>query len=94
MIALGVLASFYIVLCKSGIGTFNFKIDTEKLSSLFIWIILAAFVGGKLFFFLEDKAKYAENPSLLKDAKGGGLYFTGLLFLRYLPLYGGCAKRK
>lgn len=75
MIALGVLASFYIALRKSK----KFGMDADKLSSLFIWVILAAFIGGKLFFFLEDIDKYIENPSVIKGAMGGGFVFYGSL---------------
>jgi phosphatidylglycerol:prolipoprotein diacylglycerol transferase len=75
MIALGVLASFYITLHKSK----RFGIDADKLSSLFIWVIVASFVGGKLFFFLEDIGRYTANPSLIKSAMGGGFVFYGSL---------------
>ena len=75
MIALGVLASFYITLRKSR----KLGMDSDKLSSLFIWIIIAAFVGGKLFFFFEDIGKYTSNPSLIKGAMGGGFVFYGSL---------------
>jgi phosphatidylglycerol---prolipoprotein diacylglyceryl transferase len=75
MIALGVLASFYITLTKSR----RFGVDSDLLSSLFIWVIIAAFVGGKLFYFLEDIGKYTANPSLIKKAMGGGFVFYGSL---------------
>jgi phosphatidylglycerol---prolipoprotein diacylglyceryl transferase len=75
MIALGVLVSFYITLQKSK----RFGLDSDTLSSLFIWVILAAFVGGKLFFFLEDMGKFTANPSLIKGAIGGGFVFYGSL---------------
>ena len=75
MIALGVLVSFYITLQKSK----RFGLDSDTLSSLFVWVILAAFVGGKLFFFLEDMGKFTANPSLIKGAIGGGFVFYGSL---------------
>ena len=75
MIALGVVAAFIITLRK----TKKFGMDADKLSSLFVWVILAAFVGGKLFFFMEDIGKYIADPSLLKRALGGGFVFYGSL---------------
>ena len=75
MIALGILAAFYIVLKKAK----KFGLDSDKVSSLFIWVIAAAFVGGKLFFFMEDIGKYTANPSLIKGAMGGGFVFYGSL---------------
>ena len=75
MIALGIVAAFYIVLKKAK----KFGLDADTVSSLFIWVILAAFVGGKLFFFMEDLGKYTANPSLIKGAMGGGFVFYGSL---------------
>jgi phosphatidylglycerol:prolipoprotein diacylglycerol transferase len=75
MIALGAILAFYIVLYQSK----SLGLNTEKLSSLFMWAIGAAFVGGKLFFFLEDINKYWDNPSLMKNALQGGFVFYGSL---------------
>lgn len=75
MIALGVVSAFYVTLKK----TKHLGIDSDKLSSLFVWVILAAFVGGKLFFFMEDIGKYAADPSKIRRALGGGFVFYGSL---------------
>ncbi|PCJ64146.1 MAG: prolipoprotein diacylglyceryl transferase [Bacteroidetes bacterium] len=75
MIALGVLISFYIALKK----TKQYGMTSDTLSSLFIWVIVASFVGGKLFFYLEDIGKYLEDPSLIRKALGGGFVFYGSL---------------
>lgn len=75
MIALGVLSAFYVTLYKSK----KFGIDADKLSSLFIWVILAAFVGGKLFFFFEDIDKYWGDLAAMKRAMSGGFVFYGSL---------------
>lgn len=75
MIALGILAAFYIVKYK----TRYIPLSTDKISSLLIWVILAAFVGGKLFFFLEDPSKYLADPSEMLNAAGGGFVFYGSL---------------
>jgi|TARA_B110000902_G_scaffold78430_1_gene93387 phosphatidylglycerol:prolipoprotein diacylglycerol transferase len=75
MIALGVLASFYITLHKSK----KFGMDADRLSGMFIWVIVAAFVGGKLFFFLEDIDKYWGKYAAIKGAMGGGFVFYGSL---------------
>jgi phosphatidylglycerol:prolipoprotein diacylglycerol transferase len=75
LIALGIVAAFYITLRKSK----KFGVDMDKLSSLFIWVIVAAFVGGKLFFFLEDIDKYVSNPAAIRGAMGGGFVFYGSL---------------
>ncbi|MBT8327489.1 MAG: prolipoprotein diacylglyceryl transferase [Bacteroidia bacterium] len=75
MIALGILAAFYVALKKSR----KLGINVDVLSSLFMWVILASFVGGKLFYFLEDIQKYLDDPSLIKRAMQGGFVFYGSL---------------
>ena len=75
MIALGILASFYLVLYK----TRSMGLNSDKLSNLFLWIILAAFVGGKFFYYLEDPGTYTSDPSRMLDIKGGGFVFYGSL---------------
>lgn len=75
MIALGILLSFYVGLYKSK----KFNLSSDKLSSLMIWIIVAAFVGGKLFYYLESPRKYFGDPSLMLDLSGGGFVFYGSL---------------
>ena len=75
MIALGVLVSFLIAYRKSK----RFGLSMDDLSNLFIWVIVAAFVGGKLFFIFEDVDAYLSNPSKLKSILGGGFVFYGSL---------------
>lgn len=75
MIALGILVAFIITLKKSR----KFGLKSEDLSTLFMWIFLAAFIGGKLFFYLEDFGHYLENPSEMLRITGGGFVFYGSL---------------
>jgi phosphatidylglycerol:prolipoprotein diacylglycerol transferase len=75
MIALGVIVSFYVILNLSK----HLGINSEQLSELFVWSIVSAFVGGKLFFFLEDIQKYIANPDLIGGAMRGGFVFYGSL---------------
>lgn len=73
MIAIGVLVSYYFVYKR----TKSFGITKDQLSTLFIWCIFAGFVGGKLFFFLEDIHRYIDQPALLLKLTGGGFVFYG-----------------
>ena len=75
MIALGVIVAFYVILNLSK----HLVINSDQLSELFIWSIISAFVGGKLFFFLEDIQKYVDNPDLIGGAMRGGFVFYGSL---------------
>lgn len=74
-IALGLIFAFYIILHK----TKNLGINPDNLSSMFLWCFLAAFVGGKLFFYLEDPMKYVKDPALLTKNIGNGFVFYGSL---------------
>jgi phosphatidylglycerol:prolipoprotein diacylglycerol transferase len=73
MIAIGILVAYWFVHKR----TKPFGITKDQLSSMFIWSIFAGFVGGKLFFFLEDIDKYIDQPRLLLKLTGGGFVFYG-----------------
>ena len=90
MIALGIVAAFYIVAKKAK----KFGLNADDVSSLFIWVILAAFVGGKLFFFFEDVGKYTENLGLIPGAMGGGFVFYGSLIFSIPTIIIWLRKRK
>jgi len=73
MIALGILMAFLFIRKKAA----KFGVNNDQLSTLFIWAILAGFVGGRLFYFFEDIHKYIDNPSLMLRFGGGGFVFYG-----------------
>lgn len=76
-IAIGALAALWVVRKK----TMRFNLSLDELSSLFLWVFLAAFVGGKVFFYLEDVEKYINEPSLmLKFGSGGFVFYGSLIF--------------
>lgn len=56
-------------------------IDPEHIQTLAIYIILAAFVGGKLFFYFEDPSYYFRTPSnMLKGFRQGFVFYGSLVF--------------
>jgi phosphatidylglycerol---prolipoprotein diacylglyceryl transferase len=73
MIAIGILAAYWFTYRR----TKPLGITKDRLSSMFIWSILAGFVGGKLFFFFEDIQKYIDQPNMLLNIIGGGFVFYG-----------------
>lgn len=75
MIALGVLAAFMVVLRLSR----PLGLNADDLTSLFMWVFAAAFVGGRLFFYFEDISRYLEHPSEMLRISGGGFVFYGSL---------------
>lgn len=55
----------------------------DQANSLFLFIFIAAFVGGKVFLFFEDPSGYLSNP--LKLIRGRGFVFYGS-FLFAVPV--------
>lgn len=74
-IAMGVLASYFFMSRR----VTRFGIDSDKLAALFMWVILAAFVGGRVFFFFEDLGHFIDNPREMLRFRGGGFVFYGSL---------------
>jgi len=63
------------------------KKDFNKLilpMHFFYLIFIMGFLGGKIFYFLENPSKYLENPSLLLNIFSGGYVFYGS-YLFILP---------
>ena len=57
-------------------------IAPEKIQNLTILIIVAAFVGGKVFFYLEDPAYYFGSPAnMFKGFRTGFVFYGSLLFV-------------
>lgn len=76
MIALGVVAGMaYLVV----VGRRETGLTFDQANSLFLLIFLAAVVGGKLFLFFEDPARYARHPALLLSGRGFVFYGSFLL---------------
>jgi phosphatidylglycerol:prolipoprotein diacylglycerol transferase len=72
MIALGVIAAVtYMVLQgKKDVG-----LTFDQANSLFLFIFISAFIGGKIFLIFEDPAHYLSNPTKL--LAGSGFVFYG-----------------
>ena len=88
MIALGVVAAFYYSRNESR----KLGVDQSKMIDLFIWVFIAAYVGGRFFLFFERPEYYFGDPSNMLDISGSGFVFYGslifaipvmILFFRY-----------
>lgn len=56
-------------------------ISAERVRDLLLYLIIAAFVGGKLLFYFEDPDKYFSNPvKMLQITSGGFVFYGSLLF--------------
>ena len=58
-------------------GRKKFGISYDQSNSLFIYIVVSAYVGGKVFFFFENPSYYLNNP--IKLISGSGFVFFGSL---------------
>ncbi len=57
-----------------------------KLSNNLVYLIfIAGYVGGKLFFYLENPSYYFENPSVILDTFSSGFVFYGS-FIAIIPV--------
>lgn len=57
------------------------NIDSERIQMLAIYIIVSAFVGGKLLFYLEDPGLYFGEPKyMVRDFRTGFVFYGSLLF--------------
>lgn len=57
-------------------------IEPEKVQNLAVLIILAAFIGGKLLFYMENPGYYFNPPSnMLKSFRQGFVFYGSLIFV-------------
>ena len=89
-IAAGIIVAYLIILRK----TRKQGLNNDNLSELFLWCFAAAFVGGKVLFYLEDPAKYLANPSLMLKNMGNGFVFYGSLLFVVPTMYLWLRKKK
>ncbi len=69
----------YLFLSRSANKVYG--IDKDKISSLLLWIFVSAFIGGKVFFYLENPKLYLNDPtSMLSNLGNGFVFFGSLLF--------------
>lgn len=93
MIALGAIGGIAYMAIR---GRKEVGLTFEQANSLFLYLFIAAFVGGKFFLFFESPSSYASNPGKLLTGQGfvfyGSFLFaipTMLWFFRKqkLPVY-------
>lgn len=60
-------------------GKSNFGTNYDQSNSLFIYIVVAAYLGGKVFFFFENPSYYLKNFGQLFSGNGF-VFFGSLLF--------------
>jgi phosphatidylglycerol:prolipoprotein diacylglycerol transferase len=63
----------------------KYGLSSEDVSSLFLWCFASVFLGGKLFYFLEEPGIYLKAPSKLLEGLSSGFVFYGS-FLLTIPV--------
>jgi phosphatidylglycerol:prolipoprotein diacylglycerol transferase len=59
----------------------RFNVDGERIQMLFVLIVVAAILGGKVLLVFEDPGTYVSNPSLiLQNFRNGFVFYGSLLF--------------
>jgi phosphatidylglycerol---prolipoprotein diacylglyceryl transferase len=78
MIALGIVTSYLYTLyqAKRQLG-----IHSDKITDLAVLIMVAAYIGGKIFFFFEEPYFYFGHPEhILENLKSGFVFYGSLIF--------------
>lgn len=89
LIAMGILASWLYGTREAK----KFGVDKDTMTDMFLWLILAGFVGGKFFFYLEDPGHYFTNGNWYKNV-GNGFVFYGSMLFAFPTLWWFFKKRK
>lgn len=71
MIALGAIAGVAYMAME---GKKTVGLSFDQANTLFLWIFIAAFIGGKFFLFFENPTGYAANPGKLFTGRGFVFY--------------------
>ena len=75
MIALGMVTVYQF--CLPRVKKYN--VDATQLTNLFYLAFASAFIGGKVFYYLQSPQKYINNPQLIFKNLGSGFVFYGSL---------------
>ncbi len=75
VIVLGIAVIYFFM--KSRVRKYGMSGD--ELSNLIFYTFISAFVGGKVFYYLQEPGKYLSKPGLMLDNLGAGFVFYGSL---------------
>ena len=90
-IMVGVLLAYLYISknAKSELG-----LESEKISEMILYIIIASVVGGKVFLYLADLPRYLADPSQMFEGFGSGFVFYGSFIFAVPTLYWFFKKNK
>lgn len=76
LIATGILASWIYAVRE----TKKFGVHRDTITDMFLWLILAGFVGGKFFFYLENPSYYFADGNWYKNIGNGFVFYGSMIF--------------
>ena len=75
------MGAFFGYLYMSSVSKKELGIHPDKIQTLAIYVILSAFIGGKLFFYLEDPDYYfSDTSNMLRTFRTGFVFYGSLIF--------------
>ena len=74
-----VLGGFLAYLHMKKAAKAAFKVNDDQVTTMLLLIIVMAFIGGKVLFYLEDPLTYIADPGKMLDNIGNGFVFFGSL---------------
>ncbi len=90
-IMLGVIFAYWYISknAKTELG-----VDSEKISEMMLYVIVASIIGGKVFLYLADLPRYLNNPSEMLGDFGSGFVFYGSFLFAIPTIYWYLKKKK
>lgn len=83
-IMLGVIFAYFYISKNAKI---ELRIESEKVSEMVLYVIIASIIGGKVFLYLADLPRYLANPAQMFMNFGSGFVFYGSFIFAVPTLY-------
>jgi phosphatidylglycerol:prolipoprotein diacylglycerol transferase len=75
MVAIGCLAGFFYIRGEAR----RIAFDVDKIMSLFLWVLIFGFVGGRILYILVEWESFLNEPWRTIFARGGFIFYGGFI---------------
>lgn len=75
MVAIGCLVGFLYIRREARREAF----DTDKITSLFLWVLISGFVGGRILYILVEWERFLDEPLRTIFGRGGFVFYGGFI---------------
>jgi phosphatidylglycerol:prolipoprotein diacylglycerol transferase len=75
MVAIGCLVGFLYIRREARREAF----DTDKITSLFLWVLISGFVGGRILYVLVEWERFLDEPLRTIFGRGGFVFYGGFI---------------